>query len=105
MATNDLPRLHDFLDRAIPIYEQPGGIQVSLVQDINDSTRFIEIVKYETLEDFEQDQIRIEEAPAQKHLIEEWRELLIEPPVVEIWSEFSWDMSGRESESSDRPVS
>ncbi len=87
VSSKNLPRLKDFLQKAIPIYEQPGGIKVRLLQDYGDPTRLIELIEYTTLRDYEADQRRVEEDPVQLSLIEEWRQLLSEPPVVEVWKE------------------
>jgi len=85
-----MPHLLEFLARAVPIYEQAGGIRVNLLQDQNDPTRFIEQIEYASQTEFERDQIRVHENPIHKRLIEEWRELLSEPPVVEVWSELDF---------------
>lgn len=74
-----------FLRGAIPVYESPGGIEVRLLQDLHDDHRFIELVLYEDLAVYERDQVRVANDPEILRLLERWRELLVEPPVVEVY--------------------
>lgn len=62
-----------------------------LLQDTNDPMSFIELIEYESQQDFELDQIRVQEDPDQVRLIQEWRELLAEPPIVEIWNDLGFN--------------
>ena len=72
-----------FLREAVPFYEEPGGIRVRLLQRRDDSNEFLEIIEYESDEDYEADQRRVEDDPQMRSLIERWRELLTTPPEVE----------------------
>ena len=74
-----------FLREAIPFYESPGGIRVSLLRDTNDPERYIEHIGYRTEADYERDQQRVESDPEMKAYLARWRALLDEPPVVEIY--------------------
>jgi len=76
--------LFAFLAEAIPFYERPGGIRVRLIERDDDPNRFIEVVEYATVADYEQDQQRVEHDPEMKAYLERWRALLAEPPQVEI---------------------
>lgn len=78
------PRFYEFLQRAIPVYEQPGGIKVTLLQNPQDPIRFIELVEYATQEDYDQDQVRVSEDPVNIRLLQEWRELISCPPEIEV---------------------
>ena len=89
VSSENLPKLREFLERAIPIYERPCRLKVRLLQEHTDSTSFLELIEYETVEDFLADQKRVEEDPEQRELIREWRQLLEQPPVVEVWHELS----------------
>ena len=74
-----------FLRDAIPVYEAPGGIRVDLLEDKNDPTRFIERIAYETVAAYEEDDHRVQTDPTSIALIERWRALLAEPPVIEVY--------------------
>ena len=75
----------DFLREATPYYESPGGITVRLLQDFVDDHRFIELVLYDDEATYERDQRRVAEDEQMKQLLARWRELLAEPPVVEVY--------------------
>lgn len=75
----------DFLREATPFYEAPGGIEVRLLQDMHDDHRFIELVLYDDEAAYAGDQSRVANDPAMKAYLARWRELLVEPPVVEVY--------------------
>lgn len=74
-----------FLREAIPFYERPGGIEVRLLEDMNDDHRFIELVLYDDEDVYLEDQERVEHDPENRRYLERWRSLLAEPPVVEVY--------------------
>ena len=74
-----------FLREAIPYYESPGGIEIRLLQDKADDHRFIELVLYRDEHAYQRDQERVASDPTMKRLLEHWRSLLAEPPVVEVY--------------------
>ena len=74
-----------FLREATPVYEAPGGIRVTLVREAGDPERYIERIEYRTEADFAEDQQRVEHDPRSRALVERWREILLEPPVVEVY--------------------
>lgn len=80
-----------FLREAIPFYEsgggheQPGAIQVRLLEDPADDHRFIELVLYTDQAAFDRDQERVKNDPEMARWLARWRELLAEPPVVEVY--------------------
>jgi quinol monooxygenase YgiN len=78
-----------FLREAIPFYERPGGIRVSLYEDAADADRFIEVVEYADRAAFDADQRRVENDPEMRAWLERWRELLQGPPEVEVYRDIS----------------
>ncbi len=87
------PRLADllaFLRRAVPFYEHPGGIRVTLLRDDQRPDRYIERVEYADESTFEVDQRRVAEDEQMKALLAEWRGLLQEPPVVRVYRTVGW---------------
>ncbi|MBK8914704.1 MAG: antibiotic biosynthesis monooxygenase [Phycisphaerales bacterium] len=85
IAAGQRPALLEFLRDAIPFYEAPGGIRVTLFEDSEDPTRLIERVEYTTRADYERDQQRVATDPEMRGWLERWRTLLAEPPVVETY--------------------
>ena len=71
-----------FLREATPFYESPGGIEVRLLQDVNDPDRFIELVLYDDEATYMRDQHRVEHDPTMRQFLARWRDLLAEPPVA-----------------------
>ena len=74
-----------FLREAIPFYESPGGITVRLLQDLDDDHRFIELVLYDDEAAYTRDQKRVVSDPTMKSYLARWRDLLAEPPVMEVY--------------------
>lgn len=76
-----------FLAEAIPFYESPGGIRVRLLSDSNDPERFIELVEYIDEQTHREDDKRVQSDPTMARYLARWRQLLAEPPVVEVYRE------------------
>lgn len=85
VAAENQDRLRDFLRRATPYYEQPGGITVTLLQRSDDPEHFVEVVRYREERAYELDQARVRDDPVMKGHLAEWRTLLAEPPVIEVY--------------------
>ncbi len=79
--------LHEFLADAIPFYESPGGIRVRLLLDSSDPDRFIELIEYADEQTYREDDERVSSDPTMARYLARWRELLAEPPVVEVYGE------------------
>jgi hypothetical protein len=79
--------LVSFLSKAIPFYEEPGGIRVRLLRDAADPDAFIEIIEYASVESYAADQHRVENDPAMIARLEEWRGLLAGPVEVQTLAE------------------
>jgi quinol monooxygenase YgiN len=74
-----------FLHEARSFYEAPGGITVRLLTDVNDDHRFIELILYDSINDFNKDQLRVANDPEMKAYLSRWRSLLAEEPTVEVY--------------------
>ena len=74
-----------FLREAIPFYESPGGIRVTLLEDPADDHRFIEVVRYADRSIYEADQRRVASDPRMIRRLEQWRALLDGPPEIEVF--------------------
>jgi amino-acid N-acetyltransferase len=65
--------LFQFLTRAIPFYERPGGIQVSLYESLDTPGQFLELVAYKNSATYDEDQERVENSPEYLAVLKEWR--------------------------------
>lgn len=74
-----------FLREATPFYEAPGGIEVRLLEDMQDDHRFVELVLYEDEAVYARDQERVKNDPEMQAWLARWRALLEGPPVVEVY--------------------
>lgn len=81
------PALEEFLRRARTVYEAPGGIRTRLQWDLREPEQFVEIMEYADRDVYEADQLRVEQDPAMRALIEEWHTHLAGPPRVEAFEE------------------
>ncbi|HRW19999.1 MAG TPA: hypothetical protein P5181_14265 [Dermatophilaceae bacterium] len=80
-------QLEDFLREARGYYEQPGGIRVRLLWDLDDPDRFREVIEYAERVDYERDDDRVAGDPVMRGYLERWHALLAEPPRVRRWGE------------------
>lgn len=78
-----------FLNEAIPFYEAPGNIRVRLLADDSAADRFIELVEYTDERTYLEDEQRVDSDPTMAMYLAQWRELLAEPPVVEVYREMA----------------
>lgn len=85
----DCAPLLSFLKGAIPFYEAPGGVRVRLLRRIDDPSRFIEIVEYDSVDAFERDQRRVEHDPAMAAYLATWRALLAGGVEVEAYEDIT----------------
>jgi quinol monooxygenase YgiN len=65
--------LLEFLERAVPFYEEPGGIRIALYESLDDPALLLELVAYESIAAYEADQARVESNPKMQALLAEWR--------------------------------
>lgn len=77
--------LLEFLAEAVPFYESPGGIRVTLLREAGDPERYIERIGYRTEADYERDRHRVESDPEMRAMLERWRAIIEGPPVVEVY--------------------
>lgn len=90
VSESRLADLLAFLQRAVLVYEQPGGIRFTLLRDDQRPGRYIERVEYADESAFELDQRRVAEDEEMKALLAEWRGLLLEPPIVRVYRTVDW---------------
>ena len=79
----------DLLRSAIPVYEEPGGIRVRLLEHLEDSTKFIEVVEYDDFDTYSTDQKRVHSDSEAAQYISRWRQLLASPPDIACYRELT----------------
>lgn len=79
--------LFSFLRNAIPFYESAGGVRVRLLRRVDDPTRFIEVIEYDSSEAFNRDQHRVDNDPQMQGYLQTWRSLLEEGVEVETYAD------------------
>lgn len=79
--------LEAFLARARPVYEEPGGIGTRLQWSLDDPAVFVEIMEYADRTAYDADQLRVEQDPAMRALLTEWRTHLDGLPRVVAYAE------------------
>ncbi len=77
--------LEEFFAGAIPFYEAPGGIRVTVEWDVADPAAFTETIAYATTRDHAADAERVRSDAAMRASLARWRSLLDGPPQVREW--------------------
>ena len=67
---------------ATPFYEFFGGTTIKLLQNVDDPSKYIQVIEYETDEAFEINRQRIASDPRMQGYLQAWRAVL--PGAVEI---------------------
>ncbi len=88
--------LEEYLARARPFYQAPGGIRVRLQWDAAGPCHFLEIIEYADEQTWAADQARVENDPEMGGWLKQWRALLDGPPTVRTFAEVTIS-SGAES--------
>ena len=86
-------RNHDslflFLRDAVPFYERTSGITIRLFQSIDDPSRLIEVVEYESRHVHDLDKARIESDPQMQAYLERWHTFLAGPVEIETYQDIT----------------
>ncbi len=85
--TGAIEELSDFLREAVPFYESLQGVRVQLLRNVDEPSRYIEVITYETTEAFDLDRARVEGDPQMQALLERWRSLLAPDITVETYDD------------------
>ncbi len=82
----------DFMREATPYYESDGQTRVCLLEDRSDPHCFIECMEYQSVEAYERGEQRVANDPKMQDYLRRWRELLAQPPVVEVYKNTTADI-------------
>lgn len=85
--SGDHEELSAFLREAIPYYETLPGVRLRLLRSIEDPSRYIEVVEYDTKAAFEADEKRIATDPRMQSLLQAWRATLAGEVIVETYED------------------
>jgi hypothetical protein len=82
LPTADSAQLRAMSQALRSFYEFFGGTRVHLLQNVDDPTRFIQVIEYETAEALELNRQRIASDPRLQTYLQAWRTIL--PGAIEI---------------------
>ncbi len=82
LPSTDPGQILAMIKAAAPFYEFFGSTRIRLLQNVDDPSRFIQEVEYETAESMELNRQRIAGDPRMQGYLQAWRTLL--PGAVEI---------------------
>lgn len=85
--TGDHQELGAFLREAIPYYQALPGVRVRLLRSVEDPSRYVEVVEYETKAAFEADEKRMATDPRMQSLLQAWRKTLAGEVIVETYED------------------
>lgn len=71
-----------FLQSAISLYEEPGGIRVALYESVDEPGLFCELVAYTSQDAYDLDQVRVEEDARMKAMLAAWHQFFDGPLEV-----------------------
>lgn len=79
--------LENFLRDARPFYESINDVTMRFMWDAHDDHRFREIFEYQSLEAYEQDDLRVQHDSTMKAYLATWRTMLDGDVEVSVWHE------------------
>ena len=82
LRTADLTQLAAMIKAAAPFYQMFGKAEVRLLQNVDDPSKFVQIIDYEAVEDWELSRQRIAGDPRMQVYLQTWRTMF--PGVLEI---------------------
>lgn len=78
----DPAQLFSLMKAAAPMYAMFGSAQMRLLQNVDDPSRFIQVIEYETPETMETSRQRIASDPRVQTYLQAWRTMM--PGAVEV---------------------
>jgi hypothetical protein len=82
MPSTDPSHILSFVNASKPFYEMLGGIEVRLLQNVDDPGKFIQVIEYETPESMEVNRAQIAGDIRLQTYLQTWRAML--PGGIEI---------------------
>ena len=82
LPSADSGQLAAMIKAAAPFYQSFGKAEVRLLQNVDDPSKFVQIIDYEAVEDWELSRQRIASDPRMQVYLQTWRSMF--PGVLEI---------------------
>ena len=82
LPSGDSAHLIAMIKAAAPFYQMFGKAEVRLLQNVDDPSKFVQIIDYEAVEDWELSRQRIASDPRMQVYLQTWRTMF--PGVLEI---------------------
>ncbi len=82
LPTADSGQLATMIKAAAPFYQMFGKAEVRLLQNVDDPAKFVQIIDYEAVEDWELNRQRIASDPRMQVYLQTWRTMF--PGALEI---------------------
>jgi hypothetical protein len=82
LPTADSGQLAAMIKAAAPFYQMFGKAEVRLLQNVDDPAKFVQIIDYEAVEDWELNRQRIASDPRMQVYLQTWRTMF--PGALEI---------------------
>jgi hypothetical protein len=82
LPTADSGQLAAMIKAAAPFYQMFGKAEVRLLQNVDDPAKFVQIIDYEAVEDWELSRQRIASDPRMQVYLQTWRTMF--PGALEI---------------------
>jgi hypothetical protein len=89
LPTTDSSHFASLLKSATPFYEAFGGRRVRLLQNVDDPSRFIHEIEYDTPEVVELNRQRVASDPRVQAYLRTWRSLLPGSIEIDVYQEVS----------------
>ena len=89
LPTTDSTQLVSMLKSTAPFYEAFGSRRVRLLQNVDDPTRFVHEIEYDTPEVIEVNRQRVASDPRVQVYLRTWRSLLPGSVEIDVYQEVS----------------
>ncbi len=87
LPTSDSGQLAAMIKAAAPFYQMFGNAQVRLLQNVDDPTKFIQVIEYEANEGWELNRQRIASDMRMQTYLQAWRAMLPGAPEIDVYQE------------------
>ncbi len=87
--TADAAQLSSLLKAAAPFYEMMGGMRIHLLQNVDNPTRFIQVLAYESPAALELNRQQIASDPTLQAYLQAWRSFVPGGVEVDVYQEIA----------------
>jgi hypothetical protein len=87
LPTSDSGQLAAMIKAAAPFYQMFGNAQVRLLQNVDDPTKFVQVIEYEANEGWELNRHRIASDMRMQTYLQAWRTMVPGAPEIDVYQE------------------